>query len=55
MNNFWLDMALSVLFAALRDKQLLTKYERAFRKLYDTIGLAFNFNSDPPKPQTVLP
>jgi hypothetical protein len=47
VNEFWVDMALSIMFAVLRQKQLLTKWERAFRKLFNSIGMAYGWTTVP--------
>lgn len=56
-NSFWIDMALSILFAVLREKGQLMRYERAFRKLYDSIGMAFGWGMGEagPSDQPTLP
>lgn len=48
MNEFYIDMALSVLFSILRQKQYLSRWERAFRKLFTVIGLAYGWTECPP-------
>jgi len=53
-NDFWVDMALSIVFSVLRQKLLLVKYEKAFRKLYNSIGMAYGWTSDNDT-QTSLP
>lgn len=40
MQEFWLDMALSVLFAALKQANIVEKYRKAFTKLYMVLGYA---------------
>lgn len=43
-SNFYINMALSVLFEVLQEKGLLTKYERAFRKLATMIAMAYGWS-----------
>lgn len=41
MSDFLIDMALSVLFSALRQPKVLGRYKKAFLKLRDVLLLAF--------------
>jgi len=43
-NNFWLDMALSILFSVLREKEQLPKIERAMRKLVTVVCMAYGWS-----------
>jgi hypothetical protein len=47
MNEFYIDMGLSILFSVLRQKQFLPKWERAFRKLFNSIGMAYGWTTVP--------
>lgn len=48
MPEFYVDMALSIVFSVLRQKQYLTRWELAFRKLFTVIGLAYGWTECPP-------
>lgn len=40
--DFYIDLGFAVLLRLLKDRRERTKFEAAFKKVYDAIGLAFN-------------
>lgn len=52
--EFMIDVGFAVLFGLLRKKRDLPTWERAFRKLFTTIGLAYGWMHCPPQ-DTELP
>jgi len=40
--DFYIDIGMAVLLRLLKDRRNRGAYVRAFKKLYDAIGLAFN-------------
>jgi len=42
--DFWVDMAFAVLIRLLKDKDKRGYYLRAFAKVYNEIGIAFNIH-----------
>ena len=40
--DFYIDIGFAVLLRVLRDRRDRNKWEAAFKKLYDAIGIAYN-------------
>lgn len=40
--NFYIDLGFAVLLRLLKDRREREKWESAFKKVYDAIGIAFN-------------
>lgn len=44
MSSFYVNLALSILFSVIEERELLPRFERAFLKLHKYIGIAYGLD-----------
>lgn len=44
MSDYFLDMAFAIMFATLKNRGLVVRYEKAFFKLYQALGRALELD-----------